>query len=436
MKNIDEIRTELSNLPKGYISIKTISSKKYYYLKYYENNKQISKYIKNSEIDDLKNKLKKRKELEKELKEIEKSSKKIHALSANAKNYTGSIMSGDIKVATYKNGELIYKNEKLCPLLIKRTNNISAFFKGRVIDSSRTNSRLLKKVMNITTKNDEHISLFVYGTVITDNYWFKPSGSQLKYKDISFNNDYYSDLALKGELAFYPKSSKYTPQITAIGSFEKCWKKINDKWWMYKKGSNEQIFSELFCSLLASKLNIPTAIYEYDDGYIRTLNFADKYNFEPMIGLMGDEESYDAIFNSLFSIDSKLADQYLLLSFFDCVINNIDRHNENLGFLRNKKTGKIISLAPNFDNNLALLGYDKKLIMIPENDGFIKLFIKFLKENKNAYKRYKELKIPKLNKQIVDECLYKIPIKLDGYDIPKYIINRYNCLVSFKNKKS
>lgn len=434
MEKIDEIRSKLDSLPKGYISIKTISGKKYYYLKYYENNKQISKYVKKSEIDNLKNQLKKRKELENILKEYEKSTKNIHNLSNNAKNYTGSIMSGDIKVATYKNGELIYKNEKLCPLLIKRTSNISAFLKGRVIDSSRTNSRLLKKVMNITTKNDEHISLYVYGAVVTDNYWFKPSGSHLKYKDISFENDYYSDLALKGELVIYPKSSKHTPQITAIGSFEKCWKKINGKWWLYKKGSIEQIFSELFCSMLAIKLNIPTAIYEYDDGYIRTLNFADKYNFDPMIGLMGDEESYEEIFNTLLTIDLKLADQYLLLSFFDCLINNVDRHNENLGFLRDKKTGRIISLAPNFDNNLALLGFDKKLKMNPQTDGFIKMFIKFLKTNDVAFKRYKTLNIPKLDIKIIKKCLLEMPIKLDGYDISKYIIDRYNYLISFIKK--
>ena len=354
-------------------------------------------------------------------------------LSDNAKSLTGSIMSSDKEVTKYENGVLIYKDEKLCPLLIKRTSNISSFLKGRVIDSNRTNSRLLKKVLNINTNNDEQISLYAYGAVITDNYWFKPKGSKLKYKDICFSGDYYSDLALKGELVIYPRTPKHSPQITAIGSFEKCWKKIDDNWWLYKKGTIEQIFSEIFCSLLAQKMNIPTVIYEYDDGFVKSKNFATKYNFEPMLGLT-EEEDYNTIFDILLNIGKNFASQYLLLSFFDCLINNIDRHNENLGLLRNKKTGKIISLAPNFDNNLALLGYDRKLIMEPNKDGLIKMFIRFLRNNKQANKMFKDLKIKKLTKETIKSCLKQTPIKIDDYDITNYIYKRYEYLVSFKNK--
>ena len=39
----------------------------------------------------------------------------------------------------------------------------------------------------------------------------------------------------------------------------------------------------------------------------------------------------------------------------------MDRHTQNFGFLRDIDTGEIISLAPNFDNNVALIsrGYPK-----------------------------------------------------------------------------
>ena len=431
MKDINELKEKLRLLPKGYISIKNISNNRYFYLKYYDDNgKQISKYIKANEIEIVKKQLEERKRIEKEIKEYENQSRNLSVLSNNIKNLTGNIMSGDVVVAKYNNGDLVYKNDKLCPLLINRTNSITAFFKGRAIDSNRTNSRLLKKVLNINTNRDEYVSLYAYGAVITDNYWFKPKGSKLKYKDICFNNDFYSDLALKGELEFYPKSPKHSPQITTIGSFEKCWKKIGDDWWLYKKGTKEQIFSEIFCSLLAKTMNIETAEYEYDDGFIRTKNFAKKYNFEPMYGLVGDDESYETIFNTLLNIDTNLADQYMMLSFFDCVVNNIDRHNENLGLLRNRKTGKIVSLAPNFDNNLALLGYDRKLKMKPSEDGLIKPFIKFLKNNKEAYKRFKTIKISKLNNKNIEKCIEQTRIDADGYDVINYVLDRYNYIKS------
>ena len=433
MNGISDLIEKLKELPDGYIAVKNIYNKKYYYLKYYENGKQVSKYLKKNELEKIKNQLQERKEIENIIKDYETGGRNMPKLSDNAKSLTGSIMSCDKEVTKYENGVLIYKDEKLCPLLIKRTSNISSFLKGRVIDSNRTNSRLLKKVLNININNDEQISLYAYGAVITDNYWFKPKGSKLKYKDICFSGDYYSDLALKGELVIYPRTPKHSPQITAIGSFEKCWKKIDDNWWLYKKGTIEQIFSEIFCSLLAQKMNIPTVIYEYDDGFIKSKNFATEYNFEPMLGLI-EEEDYNIIFDTLLNIDKNFASQYLLLSFFDCLINNIDRHNENLGLLRNKKTGKIISLAPNFDNNLALLGYDRKLIMEPNKDGFIKMFIRFLRNNKLANKMFKDLKIKKLTKETIKSCLKQTPIKIDDYDITNYVYKRYEYLVSFKNK--
>lgn len=434
MNNTSDLKTKLKELPDGYIAIKNINNKKYYYLKYYENGKQISKYIKEIQIEKIKKQLLERKKIKQEIKDYETSGKNMPRLSDRAKSLTGSIMSCNKEVAKYENGILIYKDEKLCPLYIKRTNNIASFLKGRVIDSNRTNSRLLKKVLNINTNNEEHISLYAYGAVITDNYWFKPKGSKLKYKDICFENDFYSDLALKGELVVYPKKPKHSPQITAIGSFEKCWKKIDGEWWLYKKGTSEQIFSEIFSSLLAKKMNIPTAIYKYDDGFIKSKNFATKYNFEPMLGLV-EEEDYDSVFNALLNIDKNLASQYLLLSFFDCLINNIDRHNENLGFLRDKKTGKIISLAPNFDNNLALLGYDAKLIMEPNEDEFIKLFLKFLKSNKEANKMFKSLKVKTITKETITSCLKNISLKFDDYDVVNYVYKRYKYLINYKNKK-
>ena len=433
MENISELIKELSTLPKGYISKKTIHGDEYYYFKYYENNKQVSKYIKKDELEDLKNKLKRRKELESIIKKLDNQNRNLSPLSKNTKSFTGSIMSKDTKVATYENGNLIYINENLCPLYIKRTHNIAGFFASRAIDSNRTNSRLLKKILNIKESRDEYVSLYAYGLVISDTYWFKPKGSKLKYKDVCFDSDYYSELALNGELIIYHKSPKLSPQLTAIGSFEKCWKKIDGHWWMYKKGSNEQIFSELFCSKLAEKLNIPTAIYKYKDGYVATKNFAEKYNFEPMSSLVGEDESYETIFNALLNINQSIAEEYLTLMYFDCLVNNIDRHNENLGLMRNIKTGQIVSMAPNFDNNLALLGWDRNLKLNPKNDGLIRVFVKFLKNNKIAFKLYKKLKLTKLNNKIINQCLNDIEIKYTEYDITKYILLRYEYLIQIKN---
>ena len=67
-----EIEQQLSNLPKGYISKKTIGGKQYLYLQTRNGDTVESKYIKAEEYHDIKNQLSLRKEYDAELPEISK----------------------------------------------------------------------------------------------------------------------------------------------------------------------------------------------------------------------------------------------------------------------------------------------------------------------------------------------------------------------------
>ena len=116
------------------------------------------------------------------------------------------------------------------------------------------------------------------------------------------------------------------------------------------KGANSFIINETKSS---KSLFISSAIYEYDAPYIRTKNFAEHYSFESLKAYLGDETSYGYVFHKLYELKPLFAKEYLRLIFCDVVVNNVDRHNENIGFLRDERSGRIVSLSPNFDNNLA-----------------------------------------------------------------------------------
>ena len=45
--------------------------------------------------------------------------------------------------------------------------------------------------------------IHVNAATITDNYWIKPLDSNLAYGDIRFSDDYFSDLALKGNYSSF-----------------------------------------------------------------------------------------------------------------------------------------------------------------------------------------------------------------------------------------
>lgn len=70
MKEIDSLQEEISELPKGYITYKTVSGKRYPYHQWSENGKKTTLYLKEDEVLPLSRKIARRKELEAQLREL------------------------------------------------------------------------------------------------------------------------------------------------------------------------------------------------------------------------------------------------------------------------------------------------------------------------------------------------------------------------------
>ena len=427
MKSIASLYNELNTLANGYISKKKINNKDYYYLQYFIHGQIKSKYIPKTQIEDVLKQLNRRKEIEKEIKKLQSVGSNLAVLTKNHHQLTGQLMSSDDVVASFNQGTLTYIDVDKAPLYFRRSQNLSAYLSKRIFDESRNNTRLLKKVLSIKEKEPSSIALLVHGASLTDNYWFKAKGSRLHYKDIIFS-DLYADTSLKGIIYPFKRISKLSPELTLTGSYEKCWKKINNSWWLYKKENSNELFSELFSSQIAELLNIPTVHYFYEDGFIKCENFASLYNFEPMSSLCDDDDTYQRAFDTLYEIDPDIAIDYLKLMMFDIIVNNVDRHNENYGLLRDKKNGRIIALAPNFDNNLSLISVDPTL---SNKDGFITVFKKFLTSHPIAYELYKKIKLPLLDENKLKMIMSTIPIKVNEDKIITYVLERYYKVIKF-----
>ena len=427
MATLSELIKELNTLPLGNVYRKTINGKEYYYHQYFLDGKSYSEIISEEKRNELLPLIKRRKVVQSLIKEIKKNDRSL-VLSKNANQLTGYVMCGNIMVAEFDKGNPIYIDESLAPLVIVKTHSLEKFLSLRVIDMSRTNARLLKKALNIDADEEYKIPLYSYALSISDNYWFKPKHSKLKYQNIKVSSDIYSDTALKGDLTVFPHHSKLTPEITTTGSFEKGWKLIDNAWYLFKSGNDKQIFSELFCYRFAKLINIATAEYEYDGKYIRSKNFADKYNFEPIASIADDNDKYEHVFDIIYKLNKDFAKDYLKIIFFDSVVNNVDRHNENLGLLRDRKTGKIVSLAPNFDNNLALIS-SVDVLNHPKKDKFMDIFIKFIEGNEIAKSLFKELTFPIISTRDINLIIKDIPIDVEHKeDLPNKILARYNYL--------
>lgn len=430
-EQISALEKELSACINGYISRKTINGKERFYLQWIENGKIKSRYIKADELDEIRASVERRKQIQEKLKKLRSTPEGIENNNLrrkavrNMQSITGYLMSGDCRVATIKNGIITESDDTLLPLYLKRTKDVEGWLAGRAIDSHRTNSRLLKKALRLKRTDDVQTALAVNAATVTDRYWFKPEGSTAVYEDIRFKENYFDQLALRGDPDSFSRKPSRTPELTNRGSFEKCWKLIDGKWWMYKNCNENEYFSELFICKLGEKLGLNMAHYEMDGDYIRSLDFTDSaaVNFEPIRSLMDDDEDYENCFNAIYDLSPEFAKQYLLLIWMDSVCYNMDRHTENFGFIRNIDTGEIISLAPNYDNNIALIAKGYPTDKTRQNDGLIRFLSEFIKNSETAREMYREMDLPEITEQIINECLDEIPIEVDRDFIISFILN-------------
>ena len=339
------------------------------------------------------------------------------------------ILSGDTLVATWNDNNLTVHSESLLPLYFKTFDDSDLWLKSRAIDNKRANSRLLKKALRLENKDDISTVIHVNASTITDNYWIRPIGSTLTYADVKFDNDYFASLALKGNYDSFNKAASRghtkSPELTNVGSFEKCWKLKDGKWWMHKKATLTEMFSELFVYELGTALGMNMARYEKGTGCIKSLDFTSQgsVNFEPASAFMGDNEDYLDVIEALEGMRPEAIPDYIKLIFMDTICANPDRHTNNFGLMRDVKNGKLLGLAPNYDNNMALIsrGYPAK----PNaNDLLISLF----RDVMDAYPEYKEY-IPTVTEEIIDTVIQKINMKVKAKEVKNLVLARYKLAI-------
>lgn len=83
----------------------------------------------------------------------------------------------------------------------------------------------------------------------------------------------------------------------------------------------------------------------------------------------------------------------------------------------------VISLAPNYDNNIALIANGYPSDVTREKDGLMKFFFEFIDNNLQAKQMLKSLDIPAITKDMIETCLDKIPISVDKNFIINFILN-------------
>jgi hypothetical protein len=345
------------------------------------------------------------------------------------------IMSENLIAAKVIDGNIHILDDSCVPFYFKRHDDFRGWLRQRAIDDSRVNSRLLKKALRLQQTDDISTALHFNAATITDTYWVKSEDSTLTYEDIKFKSNTFDNLALTGDVNSFNQKPSRTPELTNIGSYEKCWRLEDGAWWLYKVGSIEERFTEMLAYYLALELNIPIAWYEIANGYIRSKDFTDGalVNYEPAASIIGDRASYLDIYDAIQEISPSLADSFVQMVYFDALIFNMDRHSMNYGFLRNVATGEIIGAAPLFDHNIALISRGYPASTARQRDLLIEDFIELLENRDTGFD------IPVLTDSMVNRAISRVGVDLERsqelsispYDfIREFVMNGQNRIVS------
>ena len=335
----------------------------------------------------------------------------------------GNIMSGDTIVATITDGLITDSDPALLPLYLKRTGDVESWLRGRAIDSHRTNSRLLKKALRMVSADDVELVLKVNAATITDTYWFRGDGADINYEDVRFRANYFDKLALNGDPDSFNQPYSPTPELTNIGSYEKCWRLSGGGWWMIKQGSDLERFSELFICRLGQALGFSMAEYQPENGTIKSPDFTDgaSINYEAADGIVGDDEDYCVNFEAFWRLAPELAEQYMRIIYMDTLCFNMDRHTKNYGVLRDVHSGEILRMAPNYDNNIALFARGIPHDLSRSSDMLVSLFLDFLGQDNRALEIARQLPVP--TKAMIEECADGIAIPADKSAVCSFVLN-------------
>ena len=318
--------------------------------------------------------------------------------------------------------------------------NLSEWFKGRGIPSWRDKLDLLLHRLNVNAPCE--LLNKAFGLSLSDQYWLKPSNTNIKYEDINFfDNDFdyaeFMEASLSKNSQIIKKiSSLKTPNNTTDGMLKKAWIIENNTRYLLKGGYKNdtlQPFNEFLASEICKRLGFNHVEYTldtYKDTIVskcpcfitKDTELITCHQIMNNIKIPNNEtyyEEYIKILEEKGIKDAriKLENMYIL----DFLIMNEDRHLNNFGIIRDVNNLKWLDIAPIFDNgqSLNIEYYDEEEMHI-RGEGKLFYEIKSFDEIIKVVKNIKRININKLENlpEWFDNLLHKYQ-NLSGYSDTK-----------------
>ena len=230
---------------------------------------------------------------------------------------------------------------------------------------------------------------------LSDHYWLKPGENDVSWEDITpFRNPFTEEE--------YP-----SPDDATNGMVPKHWEIMDGKRVLVKESRevyHREAKNEVIASRLLELLGIPHISYTEKGGYSYCEDFITEdtelvpaYHVHPACKQGENESDFSWFMRCCHTLDIPVTEAEIAnMLLFDWIIFNEDRHYNNFGFIRNANTGKILGMAPIYDNGNSLW-FDK-----PSSDFHI-TYQKCMPFAKNFEKQKKYMKEATIDLSVLTE---------------------------------
>ena len=249
--------------------------------------------------------------------------------------------------------------------------SVLSWLRSRTVPKNRSYVESLLASMNLADNDLIGIINICKGLSLNDSYWVVEDGFDGKFDDYNlYDHEFLKALSLiayTGYGSVKAKGFTSSPEFTTNGMLRKGWRKIKDKIYLYKGGtegaanSGKEPYSEYYAAQLAQTMGLKHIDYSLASWKKSICSVCEIFTSKDVsyvpIWKFGDFPTVVDVANYLKTLGDDYYNDFVDMMIFDALIYNTDRHQGNFGLLIDSGTNKPISLAPIFDNGLGLFPY-------------------------------------------------------------------------------
>lgn len=306
---------------------------------------------------------------------------------------------------------------------------VASWLKHRSIPKNRAyvNSFLAKCGLNANRPMD--VIAVCKGLSLNDAYWVTDAESEDTFAQCNLYENPFSRILAWTAFTGYGSSIRSTfmssPEFTTNGMLPKCWRRINNKVYLYKgatsgaSNTGNEPYSELYAYEIAAQMGVQAIPYKIAKWKGNLCSVCELFTSKELayvpVGRIIKKGGMRAVRAYYESLGPEFVQALNEMIVFDAIVCNTDRHYGNFGVMVDSRTNRPIAPASLFDHGNSLFN-------LAGNENW---------ENEARLQEYADTLLPcvyedfiEAAKAVLDEPLQAKVRKLLTYEVPKQ--GRYN----------